>query len=76
MSTEDKQVYTERVLYINLTPFSAKPYITYYPQSAKPLGSFQTFLSCRANFFFFFFFVQKTDLLPRTMEMSQKVSKM
>ena len=70
---------------VSLNPFSATPlYYYYYPQSAKPLGSLRTFLSYRG----FFFFVggggggggkgrgQKTDFLPRTMEISQKVSKM
>ena len=61
-------------------PFGAKWfYYYYYPHSTKPLGSGQNFLSYRAFFFFFFFGgggCQKIDFFPKTMEISQKVSKM
>ena len=59
-----------------INPLSTKPYIiiTIHKVSSFSAVS-ETFLSSRANCFFSFFW-QKSDYFLRTMEISQKVSKM
>ena len=53
-----------------LYPFSAKPYIIIKFRKVPILSA------VAETFFFFLSFCKKTDSFPRTMEISQKVSKM